>query len=274
MTMGLDVYLYKCADRKQAKQIEEQYESKCEAIWKKHTGDKAYGDCTEAEKDAAHRETKKLAKAMGIGEYGSHSSVEKVELDSVTDAKHLFKIGYFRSSYNDGGINSWLRRMGQPDLYWVFGQKKEPDYEFTPNWKQVKQRALKIVEALDALGDDASLDCFDVTPNLFTGPHEKVVDEKSAMLAWQETVAGRKADSDFTDFENGYGHFFMNGFKVLALIPGVKEFLGRKLPATYVVYRKEDGVKWYQDALRIVAETADYVLAQDNPKDFYVHWSA
>jgi len=106
--MGLDVYLYRCADRAKAKALEEQYETESSAIWEAITGDRKYEECSDAEKDEARAQTKALAERLGLGEWGDNPACEKVELPSTKYPDHYFKVGYWRSSYNGAGINSIL----------------------------------------------------------------------------------------------------------------------------------------------------------------------
>jgi hypothetical protein len=68
---------------------------------------------------------------------------EKVEIDHPDYPDHYFKIGYFRSSYNESGINRILKNMDLPTLNEVFNIS-DVEYYFQPDW----QKALENVESL------------------------------------------------------------------------------------------------------------------------------
>ena len=61
-----------------------------------------------------------------------------VEFLSRKYPDHLFKIGYFRSSYNESGINYVLESRGLPTLWTVFDAKPG---EFVPDWEKSLERA-------------------------------------------------------------------------------------------------------------------------------------
>ena len=82
---------------------------------------------------------------MGLNsEFGEHSSREKIEQDSKKHPEHMFKIGYFRSSYNGGGINSVLDSLGFGGLYWIFDNKDQ--YEFAPDWEKSLKRVREVLD--------------------------------------------------------------------------------------------------------------------------------
>ena len=76
------------------------------------------------------------------GRWGGHGSITEVCEDSTIDPKHLFKLGYFRSSYNERGIERVMRNINLPGLHDIFGVKGE-EYNVRPDW----QEALEIGRA-------------------------------------------------------------------------------------------------------------------------------
>src|SRR5690348_14525919 len=102
--MGLDVYLKK-------------YKEPVAAVLERV---KQYEDSPlhESEDEGAEGQLATLATELKLGEYGDPES-EYIENNSAQFPEHMFKIGYFRSSYNSGGINSVLRGYGIPDLYGI-----------------------------------------------------------------------------------------------------------------------------------------------------------
>ena len=266
--MGLDVYLYRSEDRAAAKALEERYEAESTAAW--NFDGRKYEQLTEAEKDSASARTKRIAAELGLDEYGSSKSCSKIELPSVKHPKHYFKIGYLRSSYNESGINNYLRRLGLPDLGEIFGYDEE--YEFTPDWVAVKERASEVLARLNE--KDTSFDIFEVSANPFGSSKElPSTPEQVRQLFLDEKT--RQGDGGFESYQNGIGTFSKKGYKVLGFVPGWREFLSRKLPCVYVVYQSEtdeDG-DFYSQALEIVIENCEYVLSQPDPQHYYLHWS-
>jgi hypothetical protein len=140
--MGLDVSLYRYRNLAKTLQLEKEYENRSALIWKEGDGRK-YEDIPDAEKEANRAALKVVADELGLDEYGSagDSMREAIELPSATYPDHLFKIGYLRSSYNDGGINRLLDIAVGRDLYWVFGREREGAYHFVPDWQAARERA-------------------------------------------------------------------------------------------------------------------------------------
>jgi hypothetical protein len=69
---------------------------------------------------------------------------EHINQDSQEFPEHYFKIGYFRSSYNSGGLNSILNDAIKKDLYWIF--QTSQDYYVQPDWKSSRRRAVQVLE--------------------------------------------------------------------------------------------------------------------------------
>ena len=114
--------------------------------------------------------------------------------------------------------------------------------------------------------------------------------EQASDANWKQLTDGRKYD-DLSDAEKeqarsanlavaerlglgqwgALGHFFRNEpMRVRAAIPGVH--FGR--PCVWAVYEDSDeNMRWYEQALEIVIETCDYVLAQGDAQKFWLHWS-
>ena len=95
---------------------------------------------------------------MGLDVYlvrGPHvdgCSGDHVSIDSTRHPEHFFKIGYWRSSYNDGGINAVLRQYGLPDLYEMCGVDKNDDAP-AMDWPRVLADATAAIMAFDAAAD-------------------------------------------------------------------------------------------------------------------------
>lgn len=264
--MGLDVYLYKCADKKTADRLENEYEERSEAIWA-HYG--KYEDLTDAQKEEARTATDALKEELGLVEWGTHPTKEKVEIDSALYPEHYFKIGYFRSSYNSGGINSVFRRRGLPHLDDVFLPNNR--YEFAPNWKACLDRAEALLEECRAYNAQAlgQYDCMEVSANMFGGTEGLPKSESDALGIFKGEL---EREHGCRAYNGGGGTFYLDGLKCVGFVPGLNLW---KAPCVYVIYEKADAEEqdWYEQAMEIVVETIQYVLAQPDKENYYLVWS-
>lgn len=263
--MGLDIYLSYYRDYNQSKANEKKYEELSENVWeevKEQEGD----ELCDKTKNRVWDYLKKEAEKLGLGEWGEDiTHRDKIELDSKLYPEHYFKIGYFRSSYNGGGINSVLRDLDIPDLYDIFCP--DDQYEFVPDWAY----ALGVVqESIELLKKDKGYRVETISANMFA-PDDVAKNPAEAMELFKKQL-NEKRSKDFNWYSNKDGHFYMDkkGLEVHGLIPG-KDFMER--PCTYVVYQLKDGNKYYLQALEIVKETIEFVLAQENPQAYYLRWS-
>lgn len=287
--MGLDVYLYRCKDVEALTAYEKKQEDAHEEIYaslKKELGlgekDRPSDQQWKISGERCDAWDKENPAPKGVSE-------KEVRQNSEKHPEHMFKIGYFRSSYNSGGINSVLRTATGMDLYYIFreGDKSE-DYRFAPDWKASLDRAKKAREAFaDHLNRVGSVKVVEAGANYFLGDEGLPKDKAQIMTLFkveQERHNERFKDGHEDPFsskdENWYsnrdGHYFLGkGARLLAAIPG-KGFGGKT--TTYLVIR--DGAdaeiekNWYLQALDVVVETCEFVLRHKNPEEFIFHWSA
>lgn len=265
--MGLDVYLSYYKNYHQSKANEQAYEDLSEELWdqvKEQEGD----DLSQKTKDRVWSILEKEGAKLGLDKYGSDiTNRENIELDSKIHPEHYFKIGYFRSSYNESGINSILRSLGIPDLYDIF-EHNDDDYEFSPNWNH----SLDVVqEAINMLKKDKGYRVETVSPNIFA--LDDVAKTPEQALEMFNNKLKEKRTRGFNSFTCKDGHFYLDnsGLKVHALIPG-KSIMGT--PCTFAVYKMKDGNKYYIQALEIVKETIEHILSQKDPQSYYLRWSS
>jgi hypothetical protein len=265
--MGLDIYLSYYKNYHQSKATEKAFEDLSEELWdqvKEQEGD----ELSEKTKNRIWAILEKEATKLGLDKYGCDiTNCETIELDSKLHPEHYYKIGYFRSSYNDAGINSILRNLGIKDLYDIFDHDND-EYEFCPNWSY----ALDVVqEAIQKLKKDKGYRVETVSANIFAP--EDVASNPARALEMFNSKLKEKRSKDYNSFSCKDGHFYLDnsGLKVHALIPG-KSVMGN--PCTFAVYKVKDGNKYYIQALEIVKETIEYVLSQKNPQSYYLRWSA
>ena len=268
--MGLDVSLYKYEDYEKSMKLEREYEKKSEKIWKEVGKGKRYGEMTEKEKEKAHKQTRKLAENMGLIYGEADCGEENIKIDSKKYPNHLFKIGYFRSSYNDGGLNSVLRRTIDLDLYYIFdvGGDYEPSNDWEANKKRAKEVIRKFKKYIKEHGDYDVMD-IDIMNYSKNPPRNK----KEALEKFFEELESHKDSKSFRSYSSGRGDFYLDGIKVFGFITG-KSSLWKSKYIMYVIYENKDRFKWYLEALEIVLETINWILKQKEPEKYRLSWSA
>jgi hypothetical protein len=204
---------------------------------------------------------------MGLDIY-LYKGKECIENTHPKYTDHYFKIGYFRSSYNGGGINNVLSNLGIPTLYYIFSAKDK--YKFKPDWNDALVKCNEVYEALKA---KPNLRCFEVGWNEFFGSPDTatITSEAEALEAYAKES---RRDTTFKEgYSNAVGHFYPSGLKVFGLISGAKKrfFVDQKLPCTFVVMEGEN--EWYLQALEIVKDTIEFVLSQKDKSKYSLHWS-
>lgn len=254
--MGLDVYLCK---GKLGQRYQDPY-------WKEEFGEEErYQEGCESEK----------------WKYNDPEAPElQIRIDSAKYPEHYFKIGYWRSSYNEGGINRVLRDVGLPDLYDIAGVNDQ-DYHAQPDWDATRTRALEVIEQLRL--KQQVFDGFNaikIDDNIFSSPLEGAADVGDALSRFLEEH--HKLDTAFAEgYSNKNGEFFVKPLQVHAVIHGksdtrfAQKGIGRAVDVQYLIYKQEgeDKYDWYIQSLEIVVETCDYVLAHPE-SEWHLHWSA
>lgn len=264
--MGLDVYLKYSRDRETAEQAQAAAEAEIDALWEK-TG-KRYEELTEDEKAAIRDQSQAIHAKHGLDDWGSSSLIEEVNEPSKIDPENMFRIGYFRSSYNAGGINSVLKRASCPDLYDIFDP--QDSYNFRPDWAQALTRVNDAIDKYGAFVNSAAGQ-FEVMriSDIGVGGAQN---EAHALEIFMENFGG---DRSFKSYSNRDGNFFLDGVRVRAVIRNDATDWSRG--GCYLVVDKERGEgqeDWYLTALKIVRETIEYVLSQDDPENYFFSWSA
>lgn len=205
----------------------------------------------------------------------------QIEEDSAKHPKHLFKVGYFRSSYNGGGLNRVLKNLGVPDLYDIFAVTEE-GYYVKPNWVESLMRAEEAITKFDeAIALNGSVQVAEEW--FFDWWKQGPSNGEEAMKVYLAELAEKKKANNFgfCAYSNQKGLFYLDApLKVKAIIKGhsafnLKKGAGKE-PAVYVIF--EEDSSWYRQALEIVVETCQYVLENDGTlekgEEFCLHWSA
>lgn len=265
--MGLDVYLYRYEDYEATRKREDAYKEASEKIWDQYP---AYDKMTDTQKEEARARVKKYADEHGLTGNGDDVSKKKIEISHPDFPEHMFKIGYFRSSYNDSGIDHILRNFGLGDLASLFGSPE--DYVFRPNWEEAKART---TELLRQFREAPALRVGFEDPNVFSGGREYdlITSEEEALKHFTTQIQPK------TRIDAGYKGGFSNlqatsfgssGLKILAFIKG-KGF--GDVAGVYFVY-EDSSRDWYYQALEIIIATCDWVLEQPDKDHYYLHWSS
>lgn len=266
--MGLDVYLYKCSNRAEADELEAQYQEKERAIW--NADGKRFNDLTEAQRATRYQKCAKAALALGLDRDGRYPGREEVDQPSALYPDHLFHLGYFRSSYNGGGIDSVMHRAGLSGLANIFDAKRG-DYHIVPDWAASLARVDAAIAALDAYAQsDAGQ--FDISEESAGGYGEMPSGADQAKALFMEQLNDHKdTPDDWRAYSSQQGTFHLDGREVYAIMPGVNCI---NHPCVYVAYRiPGDYWQWYRQALEIVKETIQHVLAQPDADLYYLVWS-
>lgn len=282
--MGLDVYLYRYENFERTQKLENEYEERRSRAWKNMANGREYKNIPEAEKDRHSQEMKELAISMGLTSDGSDPSCTCIEMASVKHPDHYFKIGYFRSSYNETGINRVLNDLVGQDLGDIFfNDDKVDEYCFRPNWEKSLEKCIEVLEKFNE--KTARIEGHYVCQlryKEFSGHPENwpVKSASDALKVFQKELEENKKNAcSFPTYENRDGTFsFKEPMQVVAIIPGTTKRLlvDEIIPTFYLIMKsaEDDGYAFYREALEIVQETIEWVLKQDDPSKYYLHWSA
>lgn len=282
--MGLSAYLYRYEHLAKTLTKEDKYERGCTKIWNDITGGRDSHQLSTDEQDRYHEQCAELATHLGLDKYGEAEPPEKeaIQLDSRLHPNHLFKIGYFRSSYNSSGINQILHNTTGKDLFHIFQPGEE--YVFVPSWEDANVLAKQVrAQFKQHVRDCGTYQVFELSDRFGLKrlwPEAAKSERQALQVFLQEKQryeeGKRESRSQFEAYSNRGGHFYMSEpLPVVALIEGATTHwqTSTPIPCLYVVHHNPDGFDWYIQALDIVVETIEYVLSQDDPTKYALHWS-
>jgi hypothetical protein len=212
----------------------------------------------------------------------------KIEEPSKLHPDHLFKLGYFRSSYNGAGINSVMENAIGETLYSLIPASDNPEYMFQPDWDAARGRVVSAIDRMKVMDKDCPVRVNEVHTMGF-GRNKVPSSAKEALDIFKNEMASHKGHSSnpfrnglllfegkrmFSSYSNINGEFYLDKrhpLKVMAMIPG--ERVGFMPGPTVYVVTKDD-YKFYIEALEIVLETIDYVLAKPDKDKYWLRWSS
>lgn len=271
--MGLDVYLYKepLETRQAEAELVSQYSTESEAIWDKAIGDRDYSNLSTEEKDKCSKDCEDLAASLGLDKEGCSTLKTDARQDSKLYPDHMFKIGYFRSSYNGAGTNSVLRKVGVGQMQDLF--EVGDDYHVVPDWKVCLENIEgAIVKFQEFMKTDVSKYEVEIC-NCFSFIDDSDSTEKT-MDIFMELLKSHPEGEFGRNLSSKEGFFFLNGKKIMGFRP-VKSIGGLNIHLICESEMEDGGTTydWYLKALEIMKETCEWVLAQDKPEDYTMHWS-
>jgi hypothetical protein len=261
--MGLDIYLYRYEDFEETQRKENLYSEYENKVWEEASD---YDSLSEEGKEEIRNKNREYALSLGLDEYGSDVNMcNKVEMDHPDYPDHYFKIGYFRSSYNESGIQRILKNMDLPTLDDVFNVS-DGEYYIKPDW----QRSLeKVEELILKFKEKGSYRVRAVYPEKFGNEGPK--SEAEALKIFQDEIDKNQEKCDY-NYSNSKGGFsFHNPEKVLAMIPGQNRYIFNDRPCIFVVTGSDNS--WYIQALEIIRETCKFVLDKEDKEKYYLSWS-
>ena len=257
--MGLDINLYRYDNFNDTREREEKYTEFSNKIWEE-AGD--YDSLTEEQKNEIRQKETEFTTSLGLDKWGSdETTAERVEMNHPDYPDHYFKIGYFRSSYNSGGIERILENLGVSTLHDIFSVTSQ--YYVKPDWETA---LIRCEHAIKQFKEKGAYRVNQVSGNIFRNDCE-VKSESDALKVFLKEIE----KSPEGGYSNINGEFYQGGpIKVLALIPG-KTKIFKEMDCTYVITESDNS--WYIQALEIVRDTIKYVLSQENKEQYYLHWS-
>lgn len=261
--MGLDIYLYRYDNYEKTRELEEKHNEFSNKLWEE-AGE--YDSLTEEQKNEISQKVKDYAISLGLDKWGSDKTTcECIEEPHPSYPDHYFKIGYFRSSYNSGGIEKILRNLDLPTMHDIFNHPGE-EYHFQPNWEESLVRCEQVIEMFKEKG---AYRVHHVSGNMFSPP--KIHSEKEALDIFLEELSKQKPNDEGYNYSNINGEFsFHEPMKVLAMIPGTHKIFNEQ-SCVYVVTESDN--TWYIQAIEIIRDTIKYVLSKENKEQYYLHWS-
>lgn len=265
--MGLDVYLYREESREQIKDYEKKVESIKDRVWNKKAGTRKFEDLSEAERKSIWAAQDKALKKAGLTDNVPELLQKIVKLPSNIHPEHYFKIGYFRSSYNDSGINTVLENAIGESLYSIFDVGNN-DYIITPDWNAAKKKAEDVRERYRKYLEESrgyAIESIDL-------PMKTVDSETDAMNLFKKAL-DENAGAPFRSYSSAEGSYFLDGLKTHAMFATKGMFRPRILAVCKRPDEWSPESDYYLQALDIVIETIEWVLSQPDKEKYVFHWS-
>ena len=262
--MGLDVYLVRSDDWDESFRIDEISDNFDFELYENRPEGLSDDGFHEWRKEKIAEEAKRLGLKVAGGNYSIFDTgIEKFDSrDSEKYPDHLFKVGYFRSSYNDGGINNVLRNLGIPDLYDIFQVGDTQEYYVSTDWAQALDNVNAALNAYKPIAESC-LGFVGINKlRMFSSDEEEISAAQAISYTMQELSTNGKHPKYFREYSNRNGDFYLDDLDVVGVF---KDWL---------VYRQKEPNLWYLQALEIVRETIEFVLSSPKPESWRIVWSS
>lgn len=263
--MGLDVSLKYSTNREQALAEQRQCEEFSDKAWAEAG---TYDSMSEEDKNSIRERTNQFNATMDCDDWGSSNKIEGIEMDSKIYPDNMFKIGYLRSSYNEGGVNHVLRRINTLDLYGIFGVGKDHEYYITPDWTACLERVNQVIVDIN-MHMDGPMALYDVVHVRNYG-HGGVGTAADALKILEKELENYNPSGQYNSYGNRDGDFFLDGMEIVGVVPATGYGGGVYL----LTKNKESNLKWYLEAITVTREMIEHVLAQPDPENYFLGWSA
>ena len=194
---------------------------------------------------------------------------EVVDLPSTLYPDALFRIGYFRSSYNGAGFNSVMRQYELPDLWdLIFGEEEDGAdvYKYTPDWRAMHQRAVEALEQLTTTNTE-----FTVVPvRAHMLPQPNLPHSEALKIFMREKERFDQNPGPLGgSYSNAFGDFWLDKPLVVRGAAQSKSLFGGT--DVLLIVDNPNGLHpSYREDLHIVVETCEYVIGQPDPENYYL----
>lgn len=281
--MGLDVFLHRCTNLPLYTERKRAMEAAVEKHWDDNFGpgpynsSAAWGERKREIGEARYKEIQAEANAIELAFEEELDDLgiefEDIEMKSTLFPNHMFEIGYYRSSYNDSGINSHMYDRGLPSLYEIFPTDNDTGEYVQPDWAQSLETVTDAVLRYEEyLKNNPLSKVKAVVQHIYS---EEVLgwsgSGRMGMKRYEEVI---NSDAYQSAVKGKYDYTSRDSVVFTKPVTLYAMFL-YKNAVVYIVNadNNDEGEDWYLKALKIVKESIEYVLAQENPEQFCFTWS-
>jgi hypothetical protein len=261
--MGLDIYLKRYENFDDTMSRQKQYDDFTNKLWEE-VGE--YKELSQEQKDSIREKCREFAKTLNLDDLGSdEDGVTNIEEDHKDYPEHMFKIGYFRSSYNNSGIERILNHHELPTMSVIFNHTKD-DYVFKPDWELSLLRCENTIKMFE---EKQPVNAIPYYVDVFENDIENSQDAINLYLKELKKYDGNPS---FGSYSSKQGNFYFDEpLTIRALIPGTNRYIVNKKPCLFAIIDFEKD--WYINALKIIRDTIKFVLEQEDKEKYYLHWS-
>jgi hypothetical protein len=261
--MGLDVSLKYCQDMDSALTAQEKCDEFSSDIWNKVD---SYDSLSEQQRTDIRQQIEEFNKTQNCDDWGSSNLIQGIDQKSAIHPDHMFEVGYLRSSYNDGGINSVLRRLNCMDLYQIFDVTNDSGYYVRPNWDDCLGRVNQTLADM-RMHMNGPMSNYDAIHLRTFGDG---VSSAADALKLLEKELEKRNPGFGDDYSNRDGDWFLNGMTIVGAVKANTYGGGMFL----LTKSETSNLTWYYQALEVTREMIEFVLSKPDPENYVLGWSA